>query len=568
MNTKIGLLALSAFTTLNLGFSQPVTFTKITTGNVVTDLGVFTTSVWGDFNNRGFQDLFVANWYWAAHNVFYRNNGDGTFTSMTQGAPLLDADNHISAAAGDYDNDGSLDLFVSTGFGSTASVNSLYHNNGDGSFSRVSAAGAPNPSGSFFACAWADYDHDGFLDLMIGNYGDNRNLLWRNNGDGSFTNVTSVQFVKDSSLATAFLWADYENQGTPNLLVLNVGNNANNYIYRITPDGGFVRVLTNVIATDTWTSGSQGGAWGDYDNDGFQDLFVTDAAGERNRLYHNNGDGTFTSVGSGPMLVPAPGSSPLGCAWGDYDNDGYLDLIVCSDNGTNALFHNNGDGTFTRVLSGDPVNDGGPGVRCNAPSWADYDNDGFLDLFVSRGQDQINQFGPVSNLLFHNNGNTNAWLEVKCLGTVSNRSAIGAKVRVKAVIGGKMMWQVREIRSGGGWSSTGPLVAHFGLRDSTNVDTVRIEWPSGAVQELHTLAPKQILTVTEPPRLLPGMTNGIPQFWLKGGRGFRYEVEASTDLTTWSPVDTLTITNLNGTAAIIDSYPPGSNRRFYRAVQQ
>jgi hypothetical protein len=243
-------------------------------------------------------------------------------------------------------------------------------------------------------------------------------------------------------------------------------------------------------------------------------------------------------------------------AWGDFDNDGYLDLFMVTYSGNNVLYHNNGDGTFTQILTGAPVDDSG-GSSC---ALVDYDNDGFLDVFVTRGE-------FTNNLIYHNDGNSNGWLEVKLVGTVSNRSAIGAKVRVHATIGGKTFWQMREINTGGGWNSV-PLVAHFGLGDATNADIVRIEWPSGIVQEFQNVAARQILTYTEPPRLLATATGGVPQFSLKGGRGFQYEIDSSSDLTTWSAIGTLTINNLNGMAQIVDTNPPASDQRFYRAVSQ
>jgi enediyne biosynthesis protein E4 len=380
------------------------------------------------------------------------------------------------------------------------------------------------------------------------------NLLFHNNGDGTFTKVATGSIVHDIGVGWCALWADYDNDGFDDLLVVNL-NPTRNFLYHNNRDGTFTRVPTtstnNPIATDVWSTGAQCGAWGDYDNDGLPDLYVTDnytSTGQKNRLYHNNGNGTFTNV----VSPPSPAGSLLnGVAWGDYDNDGYLDLFMASAPGNNALYHNNGDGTFTRILTGDPVNHTG----CFSCAWVDYDNDGFLDLFVT----------GTTNLLYHNNGNTNAWLEVKLVGTVSNRSAIGAKVRVHATIGGKTFWQMREINTGGGWNSV-PLVAHFGLGDATSADIVRIEWPSGLVQEFQNVAAKQILTYTEPPRLLATSTGGAPQFSLKGGRGFQYEVDSSPDLLTWSPIGSLTITNLNGIAQIIDTNPPASDQRFYRAV--
>jgi hypothetical protein len=309
-------------------------------------------------------------------------------------------------------------------------------------------------------------------------------------------------------------------------------------------------------------------ALGDYDNDGFLDLFVSNFHGQDNFLYHNNGSGDFTLFTN--SIVGLDGGWSLGCAWGDYDNDGWLDLFVANlgpinpSTGVsiapenNFLYHNNGDGTFAKITSGRLVNDLGYSTGC---TWADYDNDGFLDLYVANGWATQSE----NDFLYHNNGNTNNWINFRLVGTVSNRSAIGAKVRVLATIGGRTVWQMREISGGSNYGSQNDMRANFGLDEATNVDTVRIEWPSGIVQELQNVAAKQFLTITEPPRLLAGKTNGMPQFAIKGGRGFNYQIETSTNLPDWSSLDTVTITNLNGTASIIDSNMPGP-RRFYRVV--
>ncbi len=233
--------------------------------------------------------------------------------------------------------------------------------------------------------------------------------------------------------------------------------------------------------------------------------------------------------------------------------------------GHNTLFHNNGDGTFTQITSGAPVNGGGPGISCGAVSWVDYDDNGFLDLFVGMFENDNAPQTLGKNLLYHNNGNSNAWLEVRLIGMVANRSAIGAKVRLHATIGGKSFWQLREINGGGGYNSQ-PLVAHFGLGNATNAETVRIEWPSGTVQEYHNVVARQILTIVEPPRLLASATNGVPQFFVKGGRGMQYDVQTSTDLTTWLPLGSVTITNLNGTAVVNATNPPGAGQMYFRAV--
>src|SRR5207247_780792 len=211
-------------------------------------------------------------------------------------------------------------------------------------------------------------------------------------------------------------------------------------------------------------------AWGDYDNDGNLDLFLANGGvtHRNNSLYRSNGDGAFTKILDGIIVnnsINANGWS-LSCTWGDYDNDGYLDLFVTTGNqdftrlAKSYLYHNNGDGTFTEISDGSPVNDLG---RSPAASWVDYDNDGFLDLFVANGGfwAQNNGGALLTNFLYHNNGNTNNWLTIKLAGTVSNRSAIGAKVRVEATIRGKTMWQMRQIFGGDSQANEQPLDAHF-----------------------------------------------------------------------------------------------------------
>jgi hypothetical protein len=265
------------------------------------------------------------------------------------------------------------------------------------------------------------------------------------------------------------------------------------------------------------------------------------------------------------MLSAPAGGESRGCAWGDFDNDGYLDLFVTNGGGQNGLFHNNGDGTFSRILSGAPVTDGKANTVFNICSWIDYDNDGFLDLFSSMSSG--NSGFPVTPVLYHNETNTNSWLEVNCIGTVANRSAIGAKVRVQATIHGKSFWQLREISNGGGWNVV-PLVAHFGLGDATNITTLRVEWPSGTVQELHNVSAKSILTITEPPRLhaLARSSSGSFQIEHTGGLGMAYNLESSADLLHWTPWTALT--NSSRTVTITDTNTGNVAQRFYRTLSR
>jgi hypothetical protein len=256
--------------------------------------------------------------------------------------------------------------------------------------------------------------------------------------------------------------------------------------------------------------------------------------------------------------VPRLGKRETG-AVGGSGNDGWLDLFCVDDARNFVRFQNNGDGTFTRVDGGGLENDGSH--TSGGAAWVDYDNDGFLDLFLACGQETARE----PNLLFHNSGNSNHWLTINCVGAVSNRSGVGAKVRVKTVIDGNTHCQYREINTGNGYLASSPLRAHFGLGASANVDMVRIEWPSGTVQELRNVAANQLLTVTEPPRLqaVGRLPDGSFQIQLTGGIGFRYAVETSSNLTSWTPWTN--VTNTSRTITVNDPSATNATRRFYRA---
>jgi hypothetical protein len=540
-----------AVTSAPANLTVDTTFTKITSGAIVTDRGDFPCSSWADYDNDGFLDLLVG--HFATGNFLYHNNRDGTFSRINTAPIATDPEHTIRCAWADYDNDGLLDFVAFNGSAQYPGeeANALYRNNGDGTFSRMTAATVGELASDKTSChggAWGDFNHDGLLDLLVVNWSRNV-VLYRNNPDGRFTKVVGDPLVKFGSQSTGCAWADFDNDGWIDVFIAGFWGGPNG-LFRNDRHGAFIPITGRVPSSDT--ASSDGVAWGDYDNDGYLDLFVTNPDSEGNRLYRNKGDGTFQRITSGVIVADRKGST--GCAWGDYDNDGFLDLFVVNGfNGSqdNLLYHNNGDGTFSKITRGSPVNDGGTSFGVG---WGDYDNDGFLDLFVGNG------IGPGENFLYRNNGNSNAWIRIKCVGTASNRTGFGAKVRVHATIGGQSRWQMRQIDGGDG-TCGGSLEADFGLGDSTIIDTLRIEWPSGIVQELHDVAPKQFLTITEPARL---QALGAGVLRIQSWKGMAFEVQASTNLDQWSSITT--VTNLTGTLEFRDPDTANPLRRFYRTV--
>jgi enediyne biosynthesis protein E4 len=270
------------------------------------------------------------------------------------------------------------------------------------------------------------------------------NYLFHNNGDGSFAAVSNASIVSDIAEHRSVTWVDYDSDGYVDLFS-TTGLNQPRRLYHNNHDGTFTRITQGAFLTVL--GGFIGVAWGDYNNDGRPDLFlpsVNEEDGLPNYLYRNDGGGTFTRVGAGTTLDGTFNSNAA--AWGDYDNDGDLDLFVSCAwppgpviGRPNLFYRNNGDGTFTKITTGSLVNEGGDSW---ATAWGDYDNDGFLDLFVGN-------FDGAS-FLHHNSGNDNHWLKFRLIGTRSNRAAIGAKVRVYATINAQTFWQMREIPGGDG----------------------------------------------------------------------------------------------------------------------
>jgi hypothetical protein len=491
------------------------TFTDVTLQAGLPGFGELNSSwcvSWADYDGDKFIDIITLGHVQdltGSISQLWHNNGDGTFTDVTFQAGLdpHNGDAH-GACWGDFDNDRLVDLFVSKGTMKSDPIDydDLWHNNGDGTFTNVAHAAGVESLGhrNRGSCA-IDYDNDSNLDILNTSFqrptGGGENLLFHNNGDLTFTDVAAAAGLQrpDIENRTA-CWADFNGDGLIDVFITQI-----DALYKNNGDGTFANVTVAAGIIDA-SDDVQAAAWGDYDADGYPDLYVTrglegsekaEGGGDGdsqvpNILYHNNGDGTFTDVTTQTGTSNVNGA--LGVQWEDYDNDGNLDLyIVNTGKGTgtpNRLFHNNGDGTFTDMASEAGVGAKIPGNgRGSDATFGDYDNDGFPDLIVDNGGGTT----VGSYILFHNNGNSNGWLKVVLKGTRSNRSGMGAKLRL--VEGGKT--QHRQY-FGQHYMGQDYIPIHFGLGQATSVGSLTIQWPRGTSQTLHNIAANQTITVVEP----------------------------------------------------------------------
>ena len=459
---------------VNILQSQMTQFFKVMTGEIVNDSDFSQGVAWGDYDSDGDQDVFVTNGndVNSKSNYIYSNNNNGTFTKIA-----LETGTSFGATWGDYDNDGDLDLYVAN-YG----TNFLYENQGGGVMERVTSGTITTDAGFSRGCAWADYDRDGFIDLFVANYSNQNNFLYHNNRNGSFTRITSGPVVTDGGDSRGCAWADYDLDGYPDLFVANY-NNQNNFLYHNEGNGTFTKVVMGVIVNDG--EKSQGGSWGDYDNDGWPDLFVTNRPEQNNMLYHNLGDGDFEKIGEGD--IANDGGSSFGSAWADYNRDGWLDLLVTNrPDQANFLYKNNGNGTFAGITGEEIVTNI---TSSYGAAWCDFDEDGDVDILIAN-YDQ-------KNGLYTNNEYSNHWLSVRCVGVASNKTALGARVRVKANINGTPVWQMQEISGQTGYLGQNSMVLYFGLGNASTVDSLEVHWPSGLYSVQTGIARDQLITVTE-----------------------------------------------------------------------
>ena len=464
-------------------------------------------SAWGDYDNDGDLDIVAVGTY--QPHVLYRNNGDGTFTNVAEQAGIADPRGGWGSLFADYDNDGYLDLYITRGGWSGAAENTLYHNNGDGTFTDVThIAGVADPQSSFCA-AWADYDNDGYLDLYIadGVIGDGAaNVLYHNNGDGTFTNTADIAGVANTGNSLGTAWGDYDKDGYIDLHVVNFGQS--NVLYRNNGDGTFTDVTAatgmNLSVTDAFVT-----FFLDVDNDADLDIFISNSGSfqafiacqitgnathdsDRQVLYRNNGDGTFTDVTRESGLYHAFGA--MGANFGDINSDGYVDIYLATGAPQmgrlerDALFQNNGDGTFTDVTVDLGLGNVGKG---HGVTFGDADADGDVDIYVPVGGAFIGD--QWHNLFYKNTGPRNNWITLKLVGVKSNRDGIGAKVTLRT--GNSVIY--REVSGGCGFGSTNSLSLEIGLGTHTKIDTLEIVWPSGQVDTHRNLSANQKRIVTE-----------------------------------------------------------------------
>ncbi|MFK7758197.1 MAG: FG-GAP-like repeat-containing protein [Flavobacteriales bacterium] len=436
---------------------------------------------WVDVDNDGFDDLFVADYNQERPNELYMNNGDGTFELSSNGPNTIG--NTVSSTWGDFDNDGDQDAFLVTNVGGP---NELHRNDGGGVFTKVSTADIPNYSGYCHNATWIDVDNDGNLDLFVTDYMPTKfNLLYKNEGDGSFTRIETGALVSDAGRSIGSTWADIDNDGDLDAFIPNT-QGQNNCLYINDGNFQFTKITEGDIVNDGGKS--VGCSWGDYNNDGLVDLFVANTGEQVDFLYTNNGDRTFSKITTGVVVTQVMNSS--GSAWLDVDNDTDLDLLVTADLGhASSLYINNGDGTFSVQ-----ANEISSVLGNSYPTAAsDVDKDGDIDIFVGNRSDEQNAF-------FENNrANCNSWLCVNLEGVISNKNAYGARVMLKSVSYGEEVWQSREVssQSGGGAGSQSSRSLLFGLGDAISVDSVVVYWPSGIVSRFDSMDVNDCLFVQE-----------------------------------------------------------------------
>jgi len=496
-----------------------------------------------DYDNDGRLDIFFTNGakiddpmpdgklpdksdakFW---NRLYHQNPDGTFTDVTEKAGLTGAAQNfygMGVAVGDYDNDGFEDIYV-TGYGG----NTLYHNNGNGTFTDVTKSAGVAASGWSASAGFFDYDNDGKLDLFVtryvnwsfktnrycgekqpgyraychpDNYEGVTNILYHNNGNGTFTDVSAKAGIANPSgkgLGVSF--ADYDGDGFTDIFVAN--DSVQCFLYHNNGNGTFTEVglLAGVgYNEDGKTFAGMGADFSDFDNDGRPDIVVTDLSNERYMVFRNNGDSTFREVSN---LSGVGGATLAFSGWSthlfDYDNDGWKDLFVAQSHVMDTiertspnlkyleppLLLRNESGHFVRVLAGEVFQREWAG---RGAAFGDIDNDGDVDVVVSN-------LGQRAYLLRNDGGNRRNWIGIETMGKKSNRDGIGCRVKVVSASG---LTQYFTVNTAIGYLSASDKRLIVGMGDDSTAKLIEIRWPSGSVQKFENVKAGQRLKATEP----------------------------------------------------------------------
>jgi hypothetical protein len=454
--TSVALLVLAA------GPAIGQEFVDVSKQAGVADDGLGKGVAFADVNGDGFVDLYVSNK--GGSNKLYLNNGDGTFkdTTATAGSGIDAPGFTMGSVFGDYDNDGDVDLYLATGGQYEIEANRLFANNGDGTFTDVTDKAGVGLKAFTYSASFADYDNDGDLDLYCANYGVGaKNVLFANNGDGTFNDVTDAAGVGDKSWSWMGIWSDIDNDVDVDLYVVNGRYPAGepNKLFVNNGNGTFTEQGAAAGVNDpNWGLGA---SFADIDNDGDFDLFVSNYVGGNN-LYINDGAGSFTRETS-RITVDQQGWGK-GPTFGDVDNDGDLDLYEGDCKLANQLYINDGFGKFVDVADDQPQLQCAT-VRTKGTAFADVDNDGDLDLYV------INW--GAENRLYLNKQNDVNFVEIAGL-------PYGTKV---ALYDGETFLGAREIKSATGFCAQEPAVAHFGAKAGKSYTAV-VSVPGAEVRNL------------------------------------------------------------------------------------
>ena len=434
----------------------------------------------GDFDNDGFEDIFVPSR--TSDNRIFKNMSDGTFQNVTATTGIATGGLTMTGVWGDIDNDGDLDLFIGNyHIPSNPASNYLYRNNGNGTFTDISTSAGVKTNDQTRSVHMADINQDGFVDIYVCNLLQ-QNTYWKNNGNNTFTNNVYASGLTDTQISMGAIFFDYDNDGDPDVYLTHDANQAN-IMYENNGNGTFsdVSASTNLNVVGQ----GMGVDHGDINNDGHLDIYVTNLG--PNFLLLNDGNGSFTEIAEAAGVADGGGMG-WGCFFVDYDNDGWEDLYVINDSQFgpvgNKLYKNNGDNTFTLVSdASSPLFSFFAG---RGGTWSDFNNDGFPEITVANGQDS------VGIQIFENQNSLNNWIGFELEGTTDARDAFGARIQITTTNGIK----IDEKTGGSSYASQSTHRIYFGLGQGIATDII-VTWPNGSVDSLGDFAINQIHSIQQ-----------------------------------------------------------------------